>query len=65
MCLNETYSTVRIGKNKETLYHHCFSNFALEYAGRRVQENQEGLKFNIRDTNTAAENYPTRGYIGL
>jgi hypothetical protein len=54
MCLNETYSKVRIGlivflsnmvKNKEMLYHHCFSTLHY-YANRNDQENLLALKLN-------------------
>ena len=58
MCLTETYSRVRVGKNLSDMFpirdgskqgdapSPLLFNFVLEYAIRRVHVNQDGVKLN-------------------
>jgi hypothetical protein len=60
MCLSETYSTVRVGKNLSDMFPirnglkqgdvltPLLFNFALKYAIRRVLVIQDGLKLNVQ-----------------
>jgi hypothetical protein len=69
MCLNETYITVLTGKYLSDKFpvqnglkqgdalSSLLFNFALEYGIRRVQEKQEGLKFNGTHQHLAYADY--------
>jgi hypothetical protein len=78
MCLNETYITLHIGKYQSDNFpiqnslrqgdalSPLLLNFALEYAFRRVEDKQEGLKLNgthqllaYVDVNLVTENKDT------
>ena len=59
MCLTETYSRVQVGKNLSDMFPirnglkqeyallPLLYNFALQYAIRKVQVNQDGLKLSV------------------
>jgi hypothetical protein len=71
MCLNETYSRVCIGKlpsgsfnienglTQEDALSPLLFNFALEYAVRKVQENQVGLLAYVDDVNLLGDKIDT------
>ena len=58
MCLNKTYSRVRVGKHLSDMFpiknslkggnalSPLIFDFALEYAIKRIEENHDGLKLN-------------------